>query len=1015
VKNYHATKKAFTSVLLFSLSFTPALSQAGETIFYDGSNATLLKTVGGVPSSLAPQDLNNLSGNTIIVDIGSGGTNIAGSVFGGFSGAANDVTNNTVRFSAGTVNRDVYGGFSTNGSATGNTVIIDGGTVNRDVYGGFSTNGSATGNTVIIDGGTVNRGVYGGFSTNGSATGNTVNISGGTVNISVYGSSANGNATANTVNLSGGSIGSDLYGGYSTNGNATGNTVNISGGIVGGNVYAGYSRSSATNNSVHISSGEVTSGIYGGSGSTGSMNNTVDISGGTVKIDVDGGFSSNGSATSNSVYLSGGTVLGSIYGGYGASATGNIVNLSGGTVSLSVYGGNSVGSGTVTANTVNLSGGTVNRDVYGGFSTNGNATNNTVNLISGTVNRDVYGGFSTNGSATGNIVNLSGGTVGTGVYGGYSTNGSATGNTVNLSGGTVGAIVYGGYSTNGSATGNTVNLSGGTVGPVIGGDVAGGVAGSNATGNTVNISGGTITEVYGGINYSLNGDAISNTVNLSGGTVDGVLIGGDSVHNATGNTVNLSGGTVNGDVYGGRSGSGDATNNTVNLFSGAKVGGIMYGGGSVNGGSVWGNTLNVQAFQGSVNSLANFDHYNFLLPNTLENGDTQVNVTGAAVNLGGTAVAITGIEEGGALLQAGDTLTLINKTTNTPATFSGENVPKGISLIYDFVQVQNPDALIVKVLDVEANPQAKALAEGQLADIAFLNQGADQLADMSRTVAANNPRKGLIPFGSMHEGSDHYNTGSRVNLNGPSFLVGFARMMEVAGNPLALGPFAEAGWGNYDSNNSFNNAASVTGNGNTHYYGGGLLSRYDFARGVYVDAALRVGQVHSDFNSTDLCEPGFGCAQYDTASLYYGAQAGLGYVMPVHEKLALDVSTRYLWTHQNQDSVTVVNDPIDFAAIDSQRWRGALRLNYLAPSAISPYVGLAYEYEFDGQANAKAYDLYQIEAPSLKGGTGIGELGVNILRNMHNNQASMKLNLGLQAYTGQHEGVGGTVGFRYAY
>jgi hypothetical protein len=819
----------------------------------------------------------------------------------------------------------------------------------------------------------------------------------------------------------------------SVNGNTI--TVNIplgSTASIAGDVYGGFTDSDedVTNNTVNISS--IGQGLTG---------------------DIYGGYSKDGNAIGNTVNISySGKGLGNLmYGGYSekGNATGNTVNISSGNFSYtSIYGGSSL-NGNATANTVNISSGNFSyTSIYGGSSLNGNATANTVNISGGSVN-DVYGGYTYgDGNAIANTVNISNGRVSQRVYGGYSQNGNATGNTVNISGGIVASgpsilyglyrqspssDIYGGYSRqNGDATGNTVNISGGGIsGRVYGGGV--GLNGDgNATANTVNISGGSVgASVYGG--SSFNGNATANTVNISGGSVAGNVYGGgndtsgNGNGNATANTVNISGGSISGNVYGGQvglNGDGNATGNTVNLFNGATINGTLFGGfagGSNNTDRVFNNTLNVQAFEGSVRSLANFDHYNFVLPGTLTNGDTQIHIIGAPVDLAGTEVAITDIQGGGPALHPGDTLTLIDKTTNTPAVFSRSNLHKGMSLIYNFSMddvAESPNALKIKLLNVETNPQTKALSEGQLAAVALINQGSNQVAEMTRTLAANKPKNETIPFGSMNGGNQRNNTGSHVDVNGASLLTGVARVIELADNPWLLGAFVEAGWGRYDSNNSFSNAASVAGNGNTRYYGGGVLSRYDLARGIYVDGAVRAGQVNTSFNSKDLCDPaGYGrlCANYETSAGYYGAQAGLGYLWSLHDKLTLDLSTRYLWTHQNSDSVTVVNDPIDFAAINSQRWHSGLRLNYLTESGFSPYVGVAYEYEFSGQADAKAYSFYNIDAPTLKGGTGIGELGINVLRNGKKGMGNMKLNVGLEAYTGQREGINGVLGFSYAF
>ena len=69
----------------------------------------------------------------------------------------------------------------------------------------------------------------------------------------------------------------------------------------------------------------------------------------------------------------------------------------------------------------------------------------------------------------------------------------------------------------------------------------------------------------------------------------------------------------------------------------------------------------------------------------------------------------------------------------------------------------------------------------------------------------------------------------------------------------------------------------------------------------------------------------------------------------------------------------------------------------------SPYAGAAFEYDFSGRANVFVYDR-QIDAASLKGGSGIGELGF-VYRPASDHDFSA--DLGVQGYVGTREGVTG--------
>jgi outer membrane autotransporter protein len=97
--------------------------------------------------------------------------------------------------------------------------------------------------------------------------------------------------------------------------------------------------------------------------------------------------------------------------------------------------------------------------------------------------------------------------------------------------------------------------------------------------------------------------------------------------------------------------------------------------------------------------------------------------------------------------------------------------------------------------------------------------------------------------------------------------------------------------------------------------------------------------------------------------------------------------------------------------VDSYRLRLGGRFAYAVNEHISPYVGVAYEHEFDGKAKASTYG-YSIDAPSMKGGTGIGELGLTIKPSP---TLPLSFDLGVQGYTGKREGVTGSLQLKFEF
>ena len=239
---------------------------------------------------------------------------VTGNVYGGGNEAG--VTSPTVNIISGTVATDVYGGCNTNGTVTGDIAVnLTGGTVGNDVFGGGKGNATATqGNvTVTINGGAVTRDVYG-----GSALGQ--------VNDAL--------ADLTKVWLKSGTVGGNLYGGgmgqaeIADNGQLNGNVeVHINGGTVTGSVFGcnNYNEQPAGTVKVYInetSPGTMNIGgnVYGG-GNVAYYDGTpeVYIQNGTVTHKVFGGgnniSTANKGVGGSNVVMSGGTVLGGIFGG----------------------------------------------------------------------------------------------------------------------------------------------------------------------------------------------------------------------------------------------------------------------------------------------------------------------------------------------------------------------------------------------------------------------------------------------------------------------------------------------------------------------------------------------------------------------------------------------------------------------------------------------------------------------------------------------------------------------------
>ena len=970
--------------------------------------------------------------NAVVMKNGSVTLGIFGGIATADGGQAQD---NHVTMSGGSVGEHLIGGYVQNGSgaATGNSVIFNGGSVTENVYGGRSVNGPAQNNSVTMTNGSANW-LLGGYSDSGDVSGNSVNVSGGTLSGGVNGGeTTSGNATGNSVDFSNVTA-TYVQGGYSGSGSATGNSLALHSGTVQNNAFGGYVDSGsgeASDNSVTFNGGSVTNNIYGGMSAAGlAQNNSVTMTNGSAKWLL-GGYSANGNVIGNSVNVSGGTLTG-VSGGESnsGSATGNIVSISGGTVQSNVNGGFvASGSGKATGNIVNISG---NADlsgavVAGGSSPDGDAfTDNTLNKNSDAAVHLARNFASVNFgySGTANIGELDSTPTGSALSG-VTVNTNA--NNVSFDGvisgsGSItktgaGTLILSGTNTYSGGT----TISAGTLS--IGSDTNIG-SGTNTIGNkgTLLLSGnGTYTNDW---TLSGAGSAIATDNN---NTLSGVLSGNGGLTKTGAGTLTLSGTNTYTGMTTVRSGTlalgSDLTSNQLTLY-----GGTVFDRGSHNhsldNGILSVNGANGQSAMYKGDLSARNATLNFISPvhptQPLLRVTGDADVSGSAYNVG---------LSGGTSLAAGSTLTLLEVGAGKMLTANnlrkgGGIVQIGSTVAHDITTDVALDpttgrlnAVTAQVSPGRATDQSKALPEGFLGGLALNLQGADLVAGrgMDSAVRASSgtddaERHGFAGFGALSGGSLRYNTGSHLDMNSLSLLTGLAWGIDLAPGRLTLGAFFEYGNGSYDTHNSFTNAASVDGDGNAYYLGGGILARMDFVNTgpgrFYAEASGRAGKTHNEYDSSDLRDAAGRKADYDSSSPYYGLHFGTGYVWNINDAATLDLYGKYFWTRQQGDSVGLsTGEHLSFDDINSSRLRFGGRFAYILNEHVAPYIGAAWEHEFDGKARAKT-NGFDIDAPNLRGNTGIGELGLSLTPST---DLPLTVDLGVQGYTGKHEGVTGSL------
>ena len=309
---------------------------------------------------------------------------------------------------------------------------------------------------------------------------------------------------------------------------------------------------------------------------------------------------------------------------------------------------------------------------------------------------------------------------------------------------------------------------------------------------------------------------------------------------------------------------------------------------------------------------------------------------------------------------------------------------------------------------------AKGISEGYLSGLMLTLQGADLVATrgMQAAMAATKEVEDVTftPWATVSGSSVRYNTGAHADLNSFNMLTGIALGKGFDAGRVTVGAFFEYGTGSYKTSNSFDGHGSYDGKGDSYYLGWGLLARMDFADTgpghFYVEGSGRMGGLYNNYSNGDLRDESGREAEYDSYAPYYSFHAGLGYIWDINEQTSLEFYGKYLWTRECGDSVTLsTGEEVDFEDIDSSRLRFGTRLDYRVNEYITPYIGVAWEHEFDGESSATTNNLPILE-PDLRGDTGIGEIGLTITPS---ETIPLTVDLGVTGYVGTREGISGSL------
>ena len=563
------------------------------------------------------------------------------------------------------------------------------------------------------------------------------------------------------------------------------------------------------------------------------------------------------------------------------------------------------------------------------------------------------------------------------------------------------------------------------------------------------------TGIYGGFISEVSDDfqgktsANNNTINIDNSLVEASIAAGrDDKGQANGNTIIIQNNSYitsseDSGIIGGY--SKNASNNTIELNGQSNIAAHLYGwyeNNNTNTGIHENNVLKLNNFNSSITGIHNFNTILFetvnwntepVFNNIYNTGDKWMKSEGnggilisdisniGAVELGNLSDTDLKVGYKAYLIFAvGDNENNKNELKKLSSVNGGSiknysgvaKVVNGNLCYKDNVEVSSKNifdgkvqyeakvevpALSAVISGVERNTQTNLVAENRAVAAAFVNQGTDLIADSLDTLSRDG-KYGIKTFAAVHGNRSKYDVNSDIKINGWSTIVGVGSENEHNGGDFSWGVFYENGSGNYRTYNEFNNEF-FRGYGSLVYNGGGIAARYENSHGVYTEGSLRAGMLKSDMDKAlrDASGAEYG---YESESSYYGAHIGVGQVIPLTESTDLDVYGKFFHTYTEGDSFNVAGDEFEFDSINSDRLRVGARLTTNKENKFSTYYGLAYEYEFNGDAEMRAAGM-SAPTQSLQGSSYMAEVGFNY---QPTPDSPWSFDLNMRGYAGERQG-----------
>lgn len=423
----------------------------------------------------------------------------------------------------------------------------------------------------------------------------------------------------------------------------------------------------------------------------------------------------------------------------------------------------------------------------------------------------------------------------------------------------------------------------------------------------------------------------------------------------------------------------------------------------------------------NINSINNFNKIEFkninwenkgIVVNVLNDGatsslkDTQIDLRGSTTLAGGSSLKSNDymyfIKSNNGSLETNKDNILVNKNGDNDNIFTAGVAFKGTGK----VEVEDDGSIKYTITDVQNNEQTNIVPVNHSLAAAFIISGNDLVVD-GLNAMEQDQLFGVKTFAIVEGNDSSYDVAEDIKVNGWNSLFGIGNINEYENGNFSYAAFYENGIANYRTFNRFMNEI-IRGDGSIIYNGGGIAGRYRNDNGFYAEGSLRAGLLKNQLKN--MFKDGNGNVYgYNTESQYYALHLGTGKNFDIKEDKNLDLYLRYYHTYNEGDNFIVAGDSFDVDSITSDKVRVGTRYNINNTENLSTYIGLAFEYEFNGEADVSV-NGQNLPGEKLQGSSGYAEIGF-----VQQNGSPWSFEGRARGYAGVREGISGLLRVTYSF